>query len=244
MFTHTVSRKMMLLVFAFFYLINILASGGHMDVWDGIQAYVTTESMALKHTAKLDPTVPSVQSLNYAVNYTVAYYKFIAEGKRFDLNTPPEPVYTIRPLIISAIALPFYELALVLSVSPFVLVSMLTNSFIIALTSLVIFCFSLELYRSARIGFALSLMFNVCSFVLPYVTTLWAQPLQALTLVASLFFIYKSLQHNPLFSSNSLGGPKMLKKIAGAQETTGGQATPRYGGYGHNETNSHINGRL
>jgi hypothetical protein len=220
MFTPTVSKKLMLMVFAFFYLINILASGGHIDVWDGIQSFVTTESMALKHTAKVDPTVPSVESLNYAVNYTVAYYKFIAEGKSFDLNIPAEPAYTIRPLIISAVALPFYELALVLSVSPFVLVSMLTNSFIIALTSLVIFCFAIELYRSAKIGFALALMFNVCSFVLPYVTTLWAQPLQALTLVASLFFIYKSLHHNRFFICSYLGSPK--KAVVGQGKSEDG----------------------
>src|SRR5215218_1929731 len=208
MFTHTVSKKMMLLVFAFFYLINVIASGGHIDRYDGIETFLTTESMALKHTAKLDPTIPSVESLHFNVNYTVAYYKYTVEKKPFDQNIPLEPVYTVRSLLISAVALPFYELALVLSLSPLVLVSMLTNSLIIALTSLVIFCFSLELYRSAKIGFALSLMFNVCSFVLPYVTTLWTQPLQALTLVAALFFIYKSLHHNPFFICSYLGSPK------------------------------------
>src|SRR5215213_4419640 len=213
MFIHTVSRKMMLLVFAFFYLINVLASGGHIDSWDGVESFLTTESMALKHTAKLDPTVPSVESLHFNVNYTAAFYKFIAK-KSYDLNTPLEPVYTVRSLLISAVALPFYELALVLSVSPYVLVSMLTNSFIIALTSLVIFCFAVELYRSAKIGFALSLMFNVCSFVLPYVTSLWTQPLQALTLVAALVFIYKSLHHNPFFICSYLGGSKMPKEAA------------------------------
>ena len=207
-FTHTVSRKLILLVFAFFYLINVLASGGHIDAWDGVESFLTTESMALKHTAKVDPTVPSVESLHFNINYTVAYYKYIAEGKPYDLNTPLEPVYTVRSLLISAVALPFYTLALALSVSPYILVSMFTNSFLIALTSVVIFCFAIELYRSAKIGFALSLMFNVCSFVLPYVTTLWAQPLQALTLVASLFFIYKSLHHNPFFICSYLGATK------------------------------------
>ena len=234
MFTHTVNKKLMLLVFAFFYLINVLASGGHIDMWDGIESFLTTESMALKHTAKLNPTVPSQEFLRFNVNYTVAFYKFVAEGKPFDPNTPLEPYYTIRSLLISAVALPFYELALVLSLSPLVLVSLFTNSLLIALTSVVIFCFAVELYRSAKIGFALALMFNVCSFVLPYVTTLWTQPLQALTLVAALFFIYKSLHHNPFFICNYLGTPKMPKKAtsfgtpkkaAGGQGTKGGQVT-------------------
>src|SRR5215213_8879242 len=101
MFIHTVSRKMMLLVFAFFYLINVLASGGHIDSWDGVESFLTTESMALKHTAKLDPTIPSVASLYYNINYTVAMFKYGIEKKSYDLNTPLEPVYTVRSLLIS-----------------------------------------------------------------------------------------------------------------------------------------------
>ena len=84
MFIHTVSKKLILLVFAFFYLVNVLASGGHIDRWDGIESFLTTESMALKHTAKVDPTVPSVDSLHFNVNYTLAYFKYTAEGKPFD----------------------------------------------------------------------------------------------------------------------------------------------------------------
>jgi hypothetical protein len=95
---------------------------------------------------------------------------------------------------------------------------MFTNSLLIALTSVVIFCFAVELYHSAKIGFALALMFNVCSFVLPYVTTLWVQPLQALTLVAALFFIYNSLYHKPFYICSYLGGPK---RATGGQVTAG-----------------------
>ena len=212
MFIHTANKKLLSLVFVFFYSINILSSGGHLDRYDGTESFLTTESMALKHTAKVDPTIPSVKSLYFNVNYTIAYYKYTIEKRPFDLNVSLEPVYTVRSLLISAVALPFYELAMVLSVSPYVMVSMLTNSLLIALTSVIIFCFSMELYRSAKIGFALSLIFNVCSFVLPFVTTLYAQPLQALTLIASLFFIYKSLHHNSFFICSYLG----LSKKEGA----------------------------
>ena len=45
---------------------------------------------------------------------------------------------------------------------------------------------------SRKIGFLLGLIYGVCSFVWPYNTSLWPQPLQALTLIASAFFIYKS----------------------------------------------------
>jgi hypothetical protein len=199
MFVHMVSRKLILLVFAFFYLVNVLASGGHIDSWDGVESFLTTETMALKHTAKLDPTVPSQEHLRFNVNFIAAVYKYLAEGKALDPNAPLEPFYGTRPMLVSTVALPFYMLALALSVSPYVLVSMFTNSLLIALTSVVIFCFALELYRSAKIGFALGIIFNLCSFVLPYVTTLWAQPLQALTLVASLFFYPQVSSQYPNF---------------------------------------------
>ena len=48
------------------------------------------------------------------------------------------------------------------------------------------------MYGSRKIGFLLGLIYGVCSFVWPYNTSLWPQPLQALTLIASAFFIYKS----------------------------------------------------
>src|SRR5918998_3709052 len=102
MFIHTVSKKLILLVFAFFYLVNVLASGGHIDSWDGVESFLTTESMALKQTSKLAPTVPSVESLHFNVNYTVAMFKYTIEKKSYDLNTTLEPVYTVRSQLISA----------------------------------------------------------------------------------------------------------------------------------------------
>jgi hypothetical protein len=49
------------------------------------------------------------------------------------------------------------------------------------------------------LAFGLSLIFGLCSFVLPYHTSFWAQPLQALTLITSAYFIYKSLHYNRSF---------------------------------------------
>jgi hypothetical protein len=210
---HTINKKLILLVFCCFYLINIVCSAGHLDVWDGIEAFLVTESMALKHTAKLDPSVPSVQRLHFNVNYTVAYYEGQFEGRHFNQNISLKPVYTVSSLLISAIGVPFYYLALAISVSPVVMIGLFVNSLLIALTSLVIFCFSIELYGSSKIGFVLSLIFNVCSFVLPYTNTYWVQPLQALTIVASTYFIYKSVHYSPLFICNYVRDMKEPKKI-------------------------------
>ena len=112
---------------------------------------------------------------------------------------PLEPVYTVRSLLLSAIAVPFYYAALIFSLDPVVIIGIFVNSLLIAFTSVVVFCFSLEVHRSKKIAFILSLIFGVCSFILPYHTSFWSQPLQALTIIASAFFIYRSLHDSPSF---------------------------------------------
>ena len=199
---HGPPRKLVFLVFSFSFLINLVSAGGHLDPWDGVESFLVTESMVLKHTAKLDPTVPSVEELGHDINYTVFSNKQIQapEGVYYNETTIPlEPVYTVRSLLISAIGVPFYYAALYLSVSPVDVVTLFVNPMLNALTSAVVFCFSLELYGSKKIAFILSLIFGVCSFAWSYQTSFWAQPLQALTLVASSFFIYKSLHYSSLF---------------------------------------------
>ncbi|WP_144734217.1 hypothetical protein [Candidatus Nitrosocosmicus arcticus] len=173
-----------------------------MDTWDGIETFLVTESMVLKHTAKLDPTVPSVDKLDFHVRYSVYSNMQIQAppGKYYDQNTMPlEPVYTVRSLLLSALAVPLYYTALIFSISPIVTVSLFANPLFNALTCVIIFCFAVEVYGSKKIAFILSLLFGVCSFAWSYQTSFWTQPLQALTLITSAFFIYKSLHYSPSF---------------------------------------------
>ena len=200
MLVHFTDYKLVLLIFVFFFSISIVSSGGHLDWWDGTEAFLVTESMALKNTAKLDPFVPSVQELRFNINYTVYANKAIQGGNNTDPRTTTlEPVYTVRSLLLSALAVPFYYLGLVLTISPIVTVGLLANSLFISLTSVVIFCISAEVHRSKRIGFLLSLIFSVCSFVWPYNSTFWVQPLQGLTLALAVFFIIKIQHYNRSF---------------------------------------------
>jgi hypothetical protein len=192
---HSSDTKLALLLFVFFFSLNILTSGGHFDWWDGTEAFLVTESMALKNTAKLDPTVPSVKELGFYVNYTVYANKAIQSGNNTDpSNVTLEPVYTVRSLLLSALGIPFYYLGLVLDLSPITTVALLFNPLIISLTAVVIFCTSVEVHGSRKIAFLLSLIFSVCSFVWPYNSTFWVQPLQALTLALSVYLIIRT-QH-------------------------------------------------
>ena len=197
---HSLDTKLILLLFVFFFSLNILTSGGHFDWWDGTEAFLVTESMALKNTAKLDPTVPSVKELGFYINYTVYANKAIQSGNNTDpSNVTLEPVYTVRSLLLSALGIPFYHLGLVLGLSPITTVALLFNPLITSLTAVVIFCTSVEVHRSKKIAFLLSLIFSVCSFVWPYNSTFWVQPLQALTLALSAFLMIRTQHYDKAF---------------------------------------------
>lgn len=189
---HRSSIGQICLVFSFFLLINIISAGGHFDWRDGVETFVVTESMVIKNSAKLHADVPSIKEL-----YGKIY-------EQHNLTSMPQPYYASRSLLLSAIAVPFYYAASIspLSVSPILAVGLFVNSVIITLISLIIFFFSLEIYGSRRIAFILSLIFNVCSFIWPYNTSLYPQPLQALLMIAPAYFIYKSLHLYPSFICN------------------------------------------
>lgn len=189
---HRSSLGKICLVFSFFLLINVISAGGHFDWRDGVETFVVTESMVIKNSAKLHADVPSIKEL----------YGKIYEQQ--NLTSKPQPYYAPRSLLLSAIAVPFYYAATIspLSVSPILVVGLLVNSVIITLISLIIFFFSLEIYGSRRIAFILSLIFNVCSFIWPYNTSMYPQPLQALLMIAPAYFIYKSLHLYPSFICN------------------------------------------
>jgi hypothetical protein len=194
-------------VFVVFLIINFVSSGGHTDLWDGMITFLITEGMALKQTAQLDPEIPSISNtsipimINTFLHWEVQNNKVVT-GKYYDwvsLSRPIEPVFTSRALLLPSISVPFYFLSTLLSVNPVSLVAFSVNSIIIALTGLVIFCFSLDLYGSKRLAFILGLIFITCTFILSYNTSLFPQPLQALCVVSGVFFLYKARHNRPSF---------------------------------------------
>ena len=192
-------RGVMLFVFVFFLIVNFISSGGHTDMWDGMVTFLVTESMALKHTAQLHPEIPSISNastqsrLNVMVNFEVGNYKALI-GKYYEWlsqSSPVEPVFTSRSLLLPAISVPFYFIATIIPADAVSLVSLSVNSVIIAITGLVLFAFALDLYGSRRIAFVLGLIFVGCSFILPYNTSLFPQPLQGLCIISGIFFLHK-----------------------------------------------------
>jgi hypothetical protein len=197
------NNRLVLLIFSFFFVINVASGGGHFDWWDGTEAFLVTESMVLKHSAMLYPDVPSVQKLHFDIRYTVYSNTVLHTGKYYDQKTMQlQPVYTVRSLLLSALAVPFYLLASIFSFPPIPVIALFFNSIIISLSSVVIFLFSLEVYSSQKVAFVLSLVFGVCSFVWPYHTSFWSMPLQALFLITAAYLIYRSLHYHFSFICN------------------------------------------
>jgi hypothetical protein len=185
------NKKLTFLVFIFFLLIYITSNGGHLDGGDGKEWFLVTESMALKHSAMLYPDVPSVQKLHVNVLNTIIVNTFYQTGKA---HYALKPMYIAHCCLLSAVGVPFYYLAVVFSASPVTVVAISVNSLILSLISLVIFCFSLEVYGSKKISIILSVIFAVCSFAWPYNTSFFPEPLEALLLISSAFFIYISVR--------------------------------------------------
>lgn len=176
-------------------------------MWDGMVTFMITESMALKHTPQLHPEIPTISNANGTnrvytmLDFEVGNYKALT-GKYVQWTSmlkPAEPVFTSRSLLLPVIAVPFYFVANLLSLNPVSFIGLSVNSTIIALTALVIFCFSLDLHGSKRIAFILGLIFTGCSFILPYNTSLFPQPLQALCIVSGVFLLYKARHNHPSF---------------------------------------------
>jgi hypothetical protein len=197
-------RGVIFFAFVFFLVLNFITSGGHTDMWDGMVTFLLTESMALKHTAQLHPEIPGISNANTTnrVNamliHEVGNYKALT-GKYFEWllqSRPLEPVYASRSLLLPAIGLPFYLAAVFLSVDALSFLALSVNSVIIALTSLVIFAFALDVYGSRRIALILGLIFAGCSFVLPYNNSLFPQPLQGLCIISGIFFLHKARHIN------------------------------------------------
>lgn len=174
MITRGGNNLLIVLIFAFFFLIYITSSSGHFDPWDGSAYFLITESMVLKHsvtpTSGLPPELPPT---GHSLLHLAAS----------------------RALLTPAIAVPFYYAAHIFSVSPVNVIALLTNSFIMSLTCVVLFCFSLEVYKRKKIAFVLTLILGVCSFMWPYNNSLLSEPATTLCIFASAYFIYMSTSH-------------------------------------------------
>src|SRR5215831_15846960 len=119
------SKLIIILIFTFFFLVYITSSSGHFDPWDGTEYFLITESMVFKHSAKVYPDIPTLQILSTHSSPVKPSFP----NPCFTCEAIFRPTYLLRPLLIPAIAVPFYYAALLFSASPMTVVALFTNSF-------------------------------------------------------------------------------------------------------------------
>jgi hypothetical protein len=195
MVIHMVLGKVQIFsVFFFFLILNVISSGGHLDWRDGVETFVVTESMLTKGSTMIHPDVQSIRELY---------------GRSYDQNnitSAPQPYHSPRSLLLAAINIPFYYAATVLFSSPVTVTALFVNSVLISLIAMVVFSFSFKLYGSIKISFISGLIFCICSFIWPYNTSLYPQPLQALLIITPAYLIYRSEHQHGAFICNYTKG--------------------------------------
>ena len=80
--------------------------------------FMIAESMALKHTAQLDPEIPTISGANETsrihqmMSHEIGHNKYLTGGysEWLSKSMPIEAVFTSRSLLLPAVAVPFYYL--------------------------------------------------------------------------------------------------------------------------------------
>ena len=189
-----------ILIFVFFFLINISASGGHTDPYDGIITFLVSENFAINGLLSLNQDSPSAENLGIdlekyikfkAWNLGVAkYYEEFGthdpigdnmEGlvpdripwvTNYMNNIDTTNFYGPTYLVFPVIISPLYVIGDAIGAPIINFVSLFANSIIIALLSTMIFLISTKIFESEKIGFVLAIIFGVTSFMWPYITTI------------------------------------------------------------------------
>ena len=225
------------LIFAFFFLIYVATSGGHTDVYDGVATFLIAENLALTGSPSINMITneQSAIDLGFDLNaYTIMKAKILAQGKyiRGDYGTLDSTDYTVHDffednrsverytvdgenffgpayLPLPIIASVFYSISLFLNVPPINFVSLFSNSIILSFSSLMMFLIGKKFFSSYKIGFVVSIMFGLSSFIWPYITSLHSRPLAILFFLVMIYCIISYKDNKkliiPLFAGISFG---------------------------------------
>lgn len=209
------------LVFSFFFLIYLSSGGGHVDQYDGVINFLITENFVLNGSPSLNVNSPSALDLGADIERIIQFKSFdIAEGEYYRIfgtkERTPEQMHWVREfrnnvnkeeffgptyLVLPTIAVPLYLISSVLGLPVIHIVPLFLNSSILAVSCVVIFLLGKKIFDSEKIGFILSLIFGLTSFIWPYITSMFANLLAILFVILSIYFILSQKnRHGVLFS--------------------------------------------
>jgi len=202
----TKQKKLLpIFIFTFFFLIYIGTSGGHGDPYDGLSYFLISENFVLNGSPSINVNSPSADELGFDVKQYFDIKSSLQAWSIYHSKAPdevPEKFGTFRDeykktldeenffgpanLVLPVIGSSLYFTGMALNVSPIVTYFLFLNSIILAISCVVMFLIGKELF-SEKIGFVLSIIFGVTSFIWPYITSGYARPLAILFLI---LFIY------------------------------------------------------
>ena len=208
----------------FFFLIYLASNGGIVDHSDGERSFLYAENFVLNGKLAYGLGLPSddelkkmsvknrlhnVAKISYEKNVemlgNITKTEYVKEFKEKNKDEFYNQTYLALPIV----AIPFYFMSLYLGFSPINFVPLLLNSSIIAVTAVIIFALGKELFKSERIGFVLSIIFGLTSFIWPHVSSMFPRPLGILFLMLSIYFILHSRKKSglvlPIFAGISFG---------------------------------------
>ena len=207
------SKKLLpLMIFSFYFLIYLASAGGHPDSFDGVTYFLMSENLALHGAPTLNIHSPSAQDLGFDVHQYIRIRASLDAWPAWQKHAPDmrfgdfrddylkkvnwESFYAGGYLVLPFLAAPLYVIAIILHIPPTAFVFLFTNSIIIASSATVMFMLGKEMFKSERIGFVLSLIFGVTSFIWPYISSFFSNPLAILFFMLSMYFILRQKNEN------------------------------------------------
>lgn len=211
----TRKKYLPVLIFTFFFSIYLASSGGHTDPVDGGVYFLIAENIVRNGSPSLTINTTTDEDLGIDAEdiidkhaWGMAFSKASAQVARepeevlednqiierrqiinellkdVDKENFIGPAYLVLPFL----AAPLYAIAVSAKLPAIHFVPLILNSAIIAATALTMFFIGREIY-SERIGFVLALIFGISSFIWPYITSMYANPLAVLLIILSIYFI-------------------------------------------------------
>lgn len=221
-------------IFFFFFLTYLITGGGHTDVYDGIVSFLIAENLSLNSSPSLNFETNSQSSYDLGFdlesyitmksrivsqekfnrwslgseNYSIYdYWKDTRASEKYldDNENFFGPSYLVLPILSS----PIYSISSSLGLNPINFVPLLVNSIIISFTCIVIFFIGKELFTSEKIGFILSLIFGLTTFIWPYISSMYSRPIATLFLLLAIYFFLRYKRTNsstmPIFAGLAIG---------------------------------------
>jgi len=190
------NRKLEILIFSFFLLINFATTGGHEYSFDDLLYLMHTENIALNYSLFIHPyETPSAWNGIFGQNDPEMALKSIQERYLtyqeidYDEDTQLEAFGTPSSMLLPFVTVPLYYLALIVNERPVTFLGFFSNTIILSMVSLIIYKTGTRIFESNKLGFILAVIFMTGTWIWAYNTGMMLRPLASLMIILGFYFI-------------------------------------------------------